>query len=103
MKNILLFSSVGIKDIKEVGGKVSSLGEMYSAFKKEKINVPAGFCVTSSAFRLFIGANNLKEIIRHELSTVSNNDIRGLEKSSKKIQNCPSIAEGRVRCVLLAC
>jgi len=61
MSNILPFSKITAKDIKEVGGKVSSLGEMVNKLKKEKVLVPGGFCVTSSAFQLFLEKNNLKK------------------------------------------
>lgn len=86
MKNILSFSQIGIKDIKEVGGKASSLGEMFNVFKKDKIKIPNGFCVTASAFGFFIAENNLKEIIKKELRSIKKNDVKGLEKSSEKIR-----------------
>ena len=44
------FSQIGIADIKEVGGKNSSLGEMVSTLSREGIKVPDGFATTALAF-----------------------------------------------------
>ena len=67
MNNVLPFSKISAKDIKEVGGKVSSIGEMYNKLKKQKIRVPGGFCVTSTAFQSFLESNNLRSKILDEM------------------------------------
>ena len=49
-KLILWFSEVGIDDIAIVGGKNSSLGEMYSNLSRKGIRVPNGFAITTEAY-----------------------------------------------------
>jgi hypothetical protein len=46
-----------------VGGKNSSLGEMVQQLGSKGIDVPPGFATTSDAFRAFIKANNLNQVI----------------------------------------
>lgn len=52
------------RDVALVGGKNASLGEMLGALRSEGIRVPGGFALTSAAYRGFIRANHLEELIR---------------------------------------
>ena len=48
-----------LKDLPQVGGKNSSLGEMTGALAAAGIRVPGGFATTADAFREFISASKL--------------------------------------------
>ena len=58
--NILFFSEIHLSDIAEVGGKNSSLGEMYNILNPVGINIPNGFAITANAYRQFIKENDLE-------------------------------------------
>jgi pyruvate,water dikinase len=59
MKHIKEFSEIHLKDIALVGGKNSSLGEMFSELSSKGIKVPDGFAVTSDGYWSFLNANKL--------------------------------------------
>jgi hypothetical protein len=62
-KNVIWFEDLSRGDVGLVGGKNSSLGEMVQQLGQKGIDVPPGFATTSDAFRAFIKANNLNEVI----------------------------------------
>ena len=80
-------------DVAEVGGKNASLGEMYSQLKDSGVRVPNGFATTSSAFRLFLRHNNLRDKILKELDALDTTDVIALARSGKKIRNWVMHAE----------
>jgi pyruvate,water dikinase len=53
------FSEIGIRDTAKVGGKNSSLGEMFSKLSSQGISVPDGFATTAYAFEEFLTQNSL--------------------------------------------
>lgn len=53
------FSEIGINDIGMVGGKNSSLGEMFSKLSSKGISVPDGFATTAYSFEEFLTQNSL--------------------------------------------
>lgn len=57
--HIAWFEKVGIGDVAQVGGKNASLGEMVGALKAQGVRVPDGFATTASAFREYVGANDM--------------------------------------------
>ncbi|MBS1932651.1 MAG: phosphoenolpyruvate synthase [Bacteroidetes bacterium] len=60
------FSEISIDDTSVVGGKNSSLGEMFSKLGDKGIRVPDGFATTSAAFWYYLDHN----VIRHSLQNV---------------------------------
>lgn len=62
------FSSLSMKDVPVVGGKNASLGEMITALKEQKIDVPDGFAITADAYWDFLAFNN----IDHKLQEILN-------------------------------
>lgn len=54
------FSEIGIADLAQVGGKNSSLGEMFSQLSSKEILVPDGFATTAFAFEDFLATNSLQ-------------------------------------------
>ena len=55
----LKFNEIGIGDLAQVGGKNSSLGEMFSNLSSKGIMVPDGFATTSFAFEDYLKKNSL--------------------------------------------
>ncbi|MFC0775093.1 phosphoenolpyruvate synthase [Terrimonas alba] len=53
------FNEISIADIAAVGGKNSSLGEMFSKLSSKGIPVPDGFATTAFAFEEFLSHNSL--------------------------------------------
>jgi pyruvate,water dikinase len=45
------FKDIRVADIPLVGGKIASLGELYSVLSREGVRVPNGFALTASAYR----------------------------------------------------
>jgi len=63
---IKLFKDIGITDIASVGGKNSSLGEMFSKLSVKGIAIPDGYAITALAFQQFLTQNSL-HLRLHEL------------------------------------
>ncbi len=58
---ILPFNGIHAHDVRLVGGKNASLGEMFNQLSGKGIHVPDGFALTVHAFWEFIYSNRLKE------------------------------------------
>jgi pyruvate,water dikinase len=65
--NILWFDKVGMNDLPAVGGKNASLGVLSRELGGEGIRVPAGFAVTTSAYRAFLAANGIEPAMRRQI------------------------------------
>ena len=59
MKSIKNFSEIRLSDLPLVGGKNSSLGEMFSALSSKGIRVPDGFAVTADGYWKFLNENKI--------------------------------------------
>ena len=66
------FKDIKKEDVPIAGGKGANLGEM----TREKINVPAGFIVTSEAYKEFLRVNGIADIINNELNKAGNDEKR---------------------------
>ncbi len=64
-KSIRWFSSLGMSDVPEVGGKNASLGEMISNLTSLGIQVPDGFATTADAYREFLAYQAWIPILTH--------------------------------------
>ena len=62
------FHALGLKDVAVVGGKNSSLGEMFRSLSQAGVKVPDGYASTADAFRLFLSENRLDAVLQHRLS-----------------------------------
>jgi rifampicin phosphotransferase len=67
--------------LSQVGGKSASLARMAAA----GLPVPAGFHVTTAAYRRFVMENELQEKILSAVSAVAANQPATLEEASKQI------------------
>lgn len=83
---IIWFDQLGKNDVPRVGGKNASLGEMVANLKSHGIAVPNGFATTADAFRAYVAANNLAEIIQRALIDLANNHA-SLGEAGQRIRN----------------
>src|SRR5258708_37385476 len=83
---VLWFNSLSMKDVPLVGGKNASLGEMFSALKKEKIDVPDGFAITSHAYWDFISYNGIKDQLE-EILKKHREEALSLERTGALIRD----------------
>ena len=79
------FSDLNQDDVKEVGGKNASLGEMISVLKEKKIAVPDGFATTAQMYRDYLEENNIKDDIVEELKKLKKSG-ENLESTGKSIR-----------------
>lgn len=72
------FSEISLSDLPQVGGKNSSLGEMFQRLKPNGINVPDGFATTADAYWNFLDHNRIKEKLASILATLDNKTFNNL-------------------------
>ncbi|MEM4396139.1 MAG: phosphoenolpyruvate synthase [Candidatus Woesearchaeota archaeon] len=84
---ILWFDQVGIEDVKYVGGKNASLGEMYRNLTPKGVNVPNGFAITAYAYRYFIEKTGLKDKIYEILKGLDTHNIEDLQRRGSAIRH----------------
>ncbi len=83
---ILWFDQIGIEDVKIVGGKNASLGEMYRNLTSKGVRVPNGFAITARAYYYFIEKAGLKDKISRLLTGLNTKDLQRLEEVGHKIR-----------------
>src|SRR3982751_3852472 len=76
-----------LKDLPQVGGKNSSLGEMTGALSAGGIRVPGGFATTADAFREFLSASSLGERIDTRLKGLNASDVAALAACGREIRS----------------
>ena len=69
------FSTLGMDDLEEVGGKNASLGEMVSNLSELGVRVPDGFATTAAAYRHFIGDTGLADRARRLIADRYGEDL----------------------------
>ena len=84
---ILWFDQIGIEDVKLVGGKNASLGEMYKNLSGLGVAVPNGFAVTAFAYRYFLDKAGLTDKIKRTLSGLDKNNIDDLHNRGKAVRD----------------
>lgn len=84
--NIRWFSELGMKDLDQVGGKNSSLGEMVSNLAQLGVRVPDGFATTADAYRRFLHETPLGAKITEHLEGLDTENTRQLTEVGKKIR-----------------
>ena len=83
-KFIKKFNEIGIADVPTVGGKNSSLGEMFTQLSSKGIRVPDGFATTAFAFWTFLDCNKLWESLQQLMSTLDKKNFFKSERSRCK-------------------
>ncbi len=90
---ILWFDQIGIEDTPLVGGKNSSLGEMYTQLTNKGVNIPNGFAITAKAYFYLLEKEGIKEEIRDLLTGLNTRNIRDLQERGRKIRELIRKAE----------
>lgn len=78
------FSDISIADITSVGGKNSSLGEMFSKLSSKGIPVPDGFATTAFAFEEFLEHNKLHAPLFDLMLQLNKKDFSNLKETGAK-------------------
>jgi pyruvate,water dikinase len=103
IKYTIPFREISIEDTPRVGGKNSSLGEMYNQLNPKGINIPDGFALSADAYRFFRKENNIEQEIKDLLQTLDKQDFSNLtsigEQARKLILNSqlPEELEKQIR------
>jgi len=88
MKQIKNFSEIHLSDLALVGGKNSSLGEMFSELSSKGIKVPDGYAVTSDGYWNFLNENQLVpklKAILLELNLKTFNNLSDVGSKARKL------------------
>ncbi|MFM1798679.1 MAG: phosphoenolpyruvate synthase [Cyanobacteriota bacterium] len=80
---VVPLAEVGLNSLAEVGGKNASLGEMIHSLRLQGVRVPEGFATTSTAYRLFLRANQLAPVLDRELASVDGSDLEALRVAGR--------------------
>ncbi|HEX3003829.1 MAG TPA: phosphoenolpyruvate synthase, partial [Angustibacter sp.] len=80
------FSSLGMGDLDQVGGKNASLGEMVSNLADAGVSVPDGFATTADAFRSFLAETGLADRIAERLGSLDSDDVQALAAAGREIR-----------------
>ncbi len=70
-QEVIWFDDLKRQDVGLVGGKNASLGEMVQALGGEGIKVPPGFATSADAYRGYLKANSLDDLIAEELEKLA--------------------------------
>ena len=87
MSNIIWFKDCSYKNKGLVGGKNSSLGELYNLSKKLNFQIANGFAITTKLYDNFIEANKINSLIEQKIFSVNENNIEDLNNCSEYIKN----------------
>ncbi|KTD30776.1 phosphoenolpyruvate synthase [Legionella moravica] len=79
-------AQLGMRDLEQVGGKNSSLGEMISHLSSAGVSVPGGFATTADSFREFLSRDGLDKKIYEQLSSLDTDDVCQLAEVGKHIR-----------------
>jgi len=82
--HIKKFNEIGIGDTAKVGGKNSSLGEMFSKLSSKGIPVPDGFATTAYAFEEFLTQNALHSKLDSLMHQLDRNSYANLNETGAK-------------------
>ena len=82
MPYILNLTELNRSDLPRAGGKGANLGELCTA----GLPVPPGFCILTDAYRDFVTANHLDEVISRQCAALDATDPAALESASAAIR-----------------
>lgn len=83
---ILWFKNIRNTDVKFVGGKNASLGEMYSLLTQKGVRIPNGFAVTAAAYQYFITTTGVKKEIKSILKDLNTKNIQNLMDHGQRVR-----------------
>jgi len=74
------FSNINLADLPVVGGKNSSLGEMFSKLSAKGIKVPDGFATTAHAFWHFLDYNSIRQPLQQLMQQLDKKNFTNLKE-----------------------
>jgi pyruvate,water dikinase len=83
-KLVLSFDELFADDVKLVGGKNASLGEMFSKLTKKGVNIPDGFALTSKAYWYYLKENGLDKKLKNIFKKLNPKKVSSIQKVGKK-------------------
>ena len=86
LRYILWYREINKADGKLVGGKNASLGEMFTALKKQGLNLPDGFALTSKSFWYFLKYNKIDKEIIEIFKKFDKNSLRSLKETGQSVR-----------------
>jgi len=87
---ILWFKDCSYKNKHLVGGKCSSLGELYYLSRDISFDIADGFAITTTLYDEFIVQNNLHEKIEQKLTSLDTDNLDDLETCSNELKELVS-------------
>ena len=78
------FKEIGIADVPSVGGKNSSLGEMFNNLASKGVAVPDGFATTAFAFWTFLDFNKLQQGLVQLLQQLDKTNFSNLKTTGAR-------------------
>ncbi|MBI2176242.1 phosphoenolpyruvate synthase [Candidatus Woesearchaeota archaeon] len=90
---ILWFDEIAIEDTPLVGGKNSSLGEMYHELGRKGVRIPNGFAITATAYRLFMKEAGIEKRVKRILSGLNARDVEKVAEAGLEIRELVRGAE----------
>ena len=87
MDNLIIwFKDCSYNNKHLVGGKCSSLGELYYLSKKLYFSIADGFAITTVLYDEFIKSNELEDLISNKLKEIDTENIKQLEEESRELR-----------------
>jgi pyruvate,water dikinase len=83
-KYIRFFKEIGVDDVALVGGKTSSIGEMYRKLTPQGVKVPNGFAITAEAYRYILDKANAWDALHKALDGIDADNMADLANRGKK-------------------
>jgi pyruvate,water dikinase len=83
-KYVRFFKEIGVDDVALVGGKTSSLGEMYRKLTPQGVKVPNGFAITAAAYRYILDKSNAWDALHKALEGIDVNSMADLANRGKE-------------------
>ena len=80
--DILFFKDCSYDNKNIVGGKNSSLGELYHLSQKLNFSIADGFAITTILYDKFIEQNNLNDFIKLKLGDIDYSDLNSIQNAS---------------------
>lgn len=83
---VLWFHELRNTDVKLVGGKNASLGEMFSLLTPKGVRIPNGFAVTAAAYFYFLEEAGIRDKIKDILKDLNTSSIKNLQTRGAKVR-----------------
>ena len=78
------FNEITLADLSVVGGKNSSLGEMFSKLSPDGIKVPDGFATTACSFWYFLDYNEINRSLQQLMEDLDKENFTNLKEIGSK-------------------